>query len=304
MRKKSKLKKSDVVITIILSICIIAAAVALYMYYSISNDYEKSDVLYENTVTDYTVRNGDMSAPWYEMLGVNMKGLKEKNSEIIGWLFFENEDISYPILRSEDNEKYYRTAYDNTKASAGSIFMESLNTPDFSDLHTIIYGHNMKNLSMFGKLKYYKENDDYYDSHKYFQIIMPDRKYRYEVIAYKDVDAEGDFYTIYKQDSKDFKNFIEDKILKGSLINNNVELNDDSQIVSLSTCTASDEKRFAVSAVKIDEREMDSYYIPERVKEIKTESKNVNYLILILGSIFILVDIGVIIWIVVKSRHA
>ncbi len=304
MRKKTKLKKSDVVIIIILSICIIAAAVALYMYYSISNDYEKSDVLYENTVTDYTVRNGDMSAPWYEMLGVNMKGLKEKNNEIIGWLFFENEDISYPILRSEDNEKYYRTAYDNTKASAGSIFMESLNSPDFSDLHTIIYGHNMKNLSMFGKLKYYKENDDYYDSHKYFQIIMPDRKYRYEVIAYKDVDAEGDFFTIYKQDSKDFKNFIEDKILKGSLINNNVELNDDSQVVSLSTCTASDEKRFAVSAVKIDEREMDSYYIPERVKEIKTESKNVNYLILILGSIFILVDIGVIIWIVVKSRHA
>ena len=133
---------------------------------------------------------------------------------------------------------------------------------------------------------------------------MPDRKYRYEVIAYKDVDSEGDFYTIYKKDSKDFKNFIEDKILKGSLINNNVELNDDSQVVSLSTCTASDEKRFAVSAVKIDEREMDSYYIPERVKEIKTESKNVNYLILILGSIFILVDIGVIIWIVVKSRHA
>ncbi len=304
MRKKTKLKKSDVVIIIILSICIIAAAVALYMYYSISNDYEKSDVLYENTVTDYTVRNGDMSAPWYEMLGVNMKGLKEKNNEIIGWLFFENEDISYPILRSEDNEKYYRTAYDNTKTTAGSIFMESLNTPDFSDLHTIIYGHNMKNLSMFGKLKYYKENDDYYDSHKYFQIIMPDRKYRYEVIAYKDVDAEGDFYTIYKKDSKDFKNFIEDKILKGSLINNNVELNDDSQVVSLSTCTASDEKRFAVSAVKIDEREMDSYYIPERVKEIKTESKNVNYLILILGSIFILVDIGVIIWIVVKSRHA
>lgn len=304
MRKKTKLKKSDVVIIIILSICIIAAAGALYMYYSISNDYEKSDVLYENTVTDYTVRNGDMSAPWYEMLGVNMKGLKEKNNEIIGWLFFENEDISYPILRSEDNEKYYRTAYDNTKASAGSIFMESLNTPDFSDLHTIIYGHNMKNLSMFGKLKYYKENDDYYDSHKYFQIIMPDRKYRYEVIAYKYVDAEGDFYTIYKKDSKDFKSFIEDKILKGSLINNNVELNDDSQIVSLSTCTASDEKRFAVSAVKIDEREMDSYYIPERVKEIKTESKNVKYLILILGSIFVLVDIGVIIWIVVKSRHA
>ena len=278
MRKKTKLKKSDVVIIIILSICIIAAAVALYMYYSISNDYEKSDILYENTVTDYTARNGDMSAPWYEMLGVNMKGLKEKNNEIIGWLFFENEDISYPILRSEDNEKYYRTAYDNTKTTAGSIFMESLNTPDFSDLHTIIYGHNMKNLSMFGKLKYYKENDDYYDSHKYFQIIMPDRKYRYEVIAYKDVDAEGDFYTIYKKGSKDFKNFIEDKILKGSLINNNVELNDDSQIVSLSTCTASDEKRFAVSAVKIDEREMDSYYIPERVKEIKTESKNVNYL--------------------------
>ena len=57
-------------------------------------------------------------------------------------------------------------------------------------------------------------------------------------------------------------------------------------------------------AVKVDEREMDSYYIPERVKEIQTESKNVDYLILILGSIFILVDVGVIIWIVVKSKQA
>lgn len=303
MNNKTKIKKSDVVIIIILSICIITAAVAMYMYYSVSKDYEKSDVLYENTVTDYTVRNGDMSAPWYEMLGVNMKGLKEKNDEIIGWLFFENEDISYPILKSADNEKYYRTAYDNTEASAGSIFMESINSSDFSDLHTIIYGHNMKNLSMFGRLKYYKENDNYYDSHKYFQIILPDRKFRYEVIAYKDVDAEGDFYTIYKKDSKDFKRFIDDKILRDSLVNSNVELNDDSQIVSLSTCTASDVKRFAVSATKIDEREMDSYYIPVRVKETQSHSNNVNYLFLILGSIFILVDIGAIIWIVVKSKR-
>lgn len=302
MESKKKFKTSDIVVIVILAICIVVAGIALYMYYSIENDYEKSDELYRNTANEFTVRNGDPNAPWYEMLAVNMDGLKAKNNEIIGWLFFENEDISYPILRSEDNEKYFRTAYDGTQSGAGSIFMESKNAGDFNDLHTIIYGHNMKNLSMFGRLKNYKEDDSYYDSHKFFQIITPNKKYRCEVVAYKDADAEGSFYTIYKPEGKDFKKFVEDEILKGSLISTNPDIKDDSRIVSLSTCTASDEKRFVVSGLRVDEKDVDSSFMPTNVKETKIETKDKNYIFLILGIIFIVVDITAIIWIIVKRN--
>ena len=72
--------------------------------------------------------------------------------------------ISYPIVQGEDDVYYLTHTFNNTENSAGSIFMETLNSADFSDVHTILYGHNMKNGSMFGTLMEY-ESPSYLVAH-------------------------------------------------------------------------------------------------------------------------------------------
>ena len=189
------------------------------------------------------------SEQWYKKLYVDMENLQNVNSEIVAWLYFENEDISYPILHTTDNQKYLRTSYLGEELYSGSIFMETKNKVDFSDKHIILYGHNMKDLSMFGRLRFYREDSEYYKDHKYFQIITPNRYYRYQIISYNEVPATDKLYTVLRKNSEKVEAFVKDNILVGSNVFDTSSPYDN--YVTLSTCTVG-ENRFVVNAVCID----------------------------------------------------
>ena len=188
---------------------------------------------------------------WYELARVDLAGLRKVNSDICGWILFENEDISYPILYSGDDDKYLRTTYTGKEATAGSIFMEGENTPDFMDRHTIIYGHNMRNLSMFGKLKYYRTEEGYYDEHAYFQIFTEETVYRYMIFSCFQVNAEDPLYTVYGPDA-DISDFVNKQMVKRSKVTSVGELPEELHVITLSTCTTGD-NRFVVCAALVDE---------------------------------------------------
>ena len=117
---------------------------------------------------------------WYTDVDVKLEELQQVNADIIGWIRFDNlEQLSYPVLYSGDDEKYLRTDIYGNQTIAGCIFMEGMNTPDFQDYHTILYGHNMKNGSMFAQLKKFSQNSDIYNQSKYFWIFTPEKNYRY-----------------------------------------------------------------------------------------------------------------------------
>ena len=190
---------------------------------------------------------------WYHYIDVDVVGLRSQNPDIVGWIYFENEDISYPLLYSGD-DYYLRRDHTGADSVAGSIYIEGHNKPDLSDVHTLIYGHNMRNLSMFGKLKYYKDEDGYYDNHRYFQIMLEDVIYRYEIFAYKDVDRiTGGIYTVFCEADEDFKDFVDTEICKGSYIPADMDVNEDTHILTLSTCSSDSGERFTISALRIDE---------------------------------------------------
>ena len=86
-------------------------------------------------------------------LRIDFDKLKKLNPEIIAWIYIPGLKISYPVMHTGDNNKYLHTTYRGTYAYAGSIFMDCDNDPDFYDRHTIIYGHNMNNGTMFGRLR-------------------------------------------------------------------------------------------------------------------------------------------------------
>lgn len=189
---------------------------------------------------------------WYRMRAVDFTELKSINSDVIGWIFFENGDISYPILQGQTNDEYIDTSYDGKSSRAGAIYIESENKPDFSDLHTLIYGQDMRNDSMFGSLRNYSEEEDYIDDHDFFQIITPTVSYRYEIVSYKNVPKNDLIYQIFDSNTVGFSDFLDGKIMSGMYVKHNYIPDCHDHVVTLSTCP-SDDGQFVVSAVRVEE---------------------------------------------------
>lgn len=216
--------------------------------------YYKSNQLYDSIEQAYVKTYSDevRQVPWQEMMDVDMEALQNINPDVAGWIYIEGTDISYPIMFSGDDEAYLRTTIDKQYATAGSIFLEGYNLKDFSDSHNIIYGHNMRNLSMFGKLRYYKSDENYYDEHKYFQIITPTGKYRFEIFSYFDTEPGSWVYTVPYYDDPEFQEYI-DKLVSHSYrkvsVANSVTSGD--KVVTLSTCSAQ-KMRFTVHGYLCD----------------------------------------------------
>lgn len=218
-------------------------------------DQEEDDDKVEKepfVVKDYTFRyTGD----WQEQVMVDLPTIASKYPDVKGWLFFENDDISYPIMYSGEDELYLRTTFDGKYAKAGSIFLEGANSVDFSDSHTILYGHNMRNRSMFGGLKDYYIQPNYYDYHEYFQIITFDAngnvvKNRYKVFAYYKTPYYSDVYTIIREECDEMTALVQG-MQAASLRDCDTYVTAADKVVTLSTCS-SGENRFTVHAVLVD----------------------------------------------------
>ena len=212
--------------------------------------------LVKKTDGDLETEPEDDPNAWYHDIDVDFAGLKEQNEDIVGWIYFEDEEsISYPLLYSGD-DYYLRRNYLKEEETAGSIYIDGNNSPDLDDAHTLIYGHNMRNLSMFGNLKFYKTEEDYFENHRHFQLITETGAYRYEIFAYKDVGTlTGGIYTTWKYVDDDFKKFVEDSICQGSYVDADIDVDDETHIVTLSTCSYDSDVRFTVRAVRVDEHE-------------------------------------------------
>lgn len=112
---------------------------------------------------------------------VNFKQYLDINEHVIAYLVIPDTDIEYPILRHPENEQYYlKHNMDGSKGYPGCIFVETFNAADFEDAATIVYGHNMKNDTMFGALDMYKSKE-FRENHPYFMVYTPEGLNIYEV---------------------------------------------------------------------------------------------------------------------------
>ena len=113
---------------------------------------------------------------------IDFAGLKEINDDCVAWIYIEDTVINYPVLQGSDNAYYLKHLIDGKWNSAGSIFMDSRVNADLSDRHSIIYGHHMKNGTMFSGLAQYKKQA-YYDEHPTRLLITPEQTYQIEFFA-------------------------------------------------------------------------------------------------------------------------
>lgn len=193
---------------------------------------------------------------WSADVKINFEELKKENQDIVAWIRFDHPeelDISYPVLYSGDNEKYLRSDIYGEKHTAGCIFLEGLNQPDFSDCYGIIYGHNMRDGSMFGNLKRYNE-DGFYENNQYFTLYTEEKAYRYQIFSYHAAKNGGDVYRVGFLPDEEYQAFI-DELVEASDKETGIRPDKTDRILTLSTCTGDGySKRFVVHAVCVDEQ--------------------------------------------------
>lgn len=183
-------------------------------------------------------------------MGVDFAALKAINPDVKGWLYIEALDISYPVVQGPDNDTYLHTTYEGTSNFAGSIFLDYQNQGDFSDGNTIVYGHNMKNLSMFGKLKQMKEQEKYKDS-VYFWMMTPESNDVYQIFSAFYTEADSDVYTLYSGGGEAFAQYLNTMAARSEILVEQPPMDENSHIIVLSTCAASDTTgRFVVLGVR------------------------------------------------------
>ena len=129
--------------------------------------------------------------------------------------------------------------------------MEYQNRSDFSDPNTIIYGHNMKNGSMFGKLKRLV-NDGAYQKNPYFWILTPQGSLCYRIFSLKKVSVDSDVYSLFSGADDSFVRFAEKMKQESDVATGEMTFTDQSKIVTLSTCTGDSARRFVVQGVRVN----------------------------------------------------
>ena len=188
----------------------------------------------------------------WDTADIELDKLMEAYPEMVGWVYFEDGHISYPIMQSENNEKYSKLDYTGEEAPTGAIFLDYRSSADFADANSIVYGHNMKDGTMFGSLREYRKDPAYYNDHMYFQIITPQKAYRYLIFEYMDVPET---YVLYDYVSDAALEFVKDAepVRIKSYMDSEIPVNKDSKVVTLSTCTKKDDLQFVVLGVLVEE---------------------------------------------------
>lgn len=182
---------------------------------------------------------------------VDFKKLHEINEDVIGWIYIGAFPISYPVLYAENNDAYLRTTIEHKSNNAGSIFVDHACSPDFRDRNTVIYGHNMHDLSMFGKLKWFLEPEngtDYFGKDDSIWIITPDRTFKYKIFSIYITSPDGDAYTLFQRDTELFADWCRKmkEMTKVQTVPN--RFTNRTRVITLSTCAATTDKRLVVLA--------------------------------------------------------
>ena len=180
---------------------------------------------------------------------VDFAALRENGPDIIAWLTIPDTAVNYPVTQSEDNDYYLHHLYDGTYNKTGCLFADFENKKDFSDRNTIIYGHNMRNGSMFASLNEYKEQS-YYDSHPQVYLVTPEAGYICDIFtAFEAKPKEsGSETSPWKMDWKDDGAYTTwlSAMSDRSMIETDVTVTSSDRVLTLSTCTPGGASRFTV----------------------------------------------------------
>ena len=172
-------------------IAVFVAAAAIWLVFSyryrqqLSNEEHTYKEIQNKLIRENTWKDTDKISflDIAKIPDVDFNSLKKHNNDIYAWIQIPKLGISYPVLQHKRINNYYLTHnLDKSFGYPGCIFSETGSKKDFSDALTVLYGHNMKNGSMFGMLHRF-DNTDFSKVKCYINIITPISKIRYKIVT-------------------------------------------------------------------------------------------------------------------------
>ena len=183
---------------------------------------------------------------------IDFTELTKRCPDAYAWIRIPDTNVDYPIVQHPtDNSYYLNHSAEGGYKFAGAIYTENYNTKDFTDPNTVIYGHNMKNGSMFETLHKFSDKA-FFDEHKEFEIYLPDKVLTYRVFAAYVYDDRHLLKAFDFSDPEVFRMYLRDiQFMRGMGYNVDTEpeLTADDRIVTLSTCNSNSSQRYLVQGV-------------------------------------------------------
>ena len=184
-------------------------------------------------------------------LCIEWEELRESMPDAVAWLFLPSVSISYPVMQGEDNCFYLHHAGNGEELFAGSVFLDARNSPDFSDDNSVLYAHNMRDKSMFGRLKEIPEKVR--EEQVFFWLFTPARDHLCRVFSCRKAEAGDPAYTLRLPEED--RAFWISELLERAERSPGALPDLGSRIVTLSTCTEDSEIRLIVQGVEVFCRE-------------------------------------------------
>ena len=166
---------------------------------------------------------------------VDFDALRAINPDVVGWLIIDGTNINYPVVQGKDNQYYLRHLFTGEYNASGCIFLDSRNAGDFSNQHSILYGHHMDNGTMFNGLMEYKEQA-FYDARPSALLLTPAANYEIKFFSGYVANVRADAWQVEFQSDEDFSGWLHAVKLK-SLFHSNAEPGSSDTVLTLSTCS-------------------------------------------------------------------
>lgn len=225
-----------VMMAVLLVIFLSSMAVILY----VQREYRISEKLYSQASGQYTARVEEAGEdtvsglPSAAPIEVDFDALLAENADVVGWIYCEDTPIDYLVVQGSDNDYYLKRSYDGAYSAAGTIFIDANNQAGLADCNTIIYGHHMKNGSMFASLEEWADQE-FYEEHPVIWYLTPERNYRIVLQSGCTTSAHAEIYTIYAEPGEEFDHYVE-YVLAKSDFQPIFQLEGTGHYVMLSTC--------------------------------------------------------------------
>jgi sortase B len=262
---------------VVFVLCAVALGVSLFMFFDTLSDERQAqeDKKVNQSIADTTVATYINESGEVEFIKPTEYDRKLHNDELtahfsainpdyIGYIWIDGCEISDPVFRGEDNEKYLAMTYYGAKNKAGAVFMDwrTVIKPDYVSPNIVLYGHNQKDGTMFGNLKKYRMEDGFYQKNPFVRFNTKYSVGDYVIFAYfvtnalPEQDSEGEVfrYHDYSEQLRDENTFYTylDEVYKRSYIIPPLDVRFGDELLTLSTCsTEFRDSRFVVFARKL-----------------------------------------------------
>ncbi len=207
---EARQRRTRRIFAVLFPACALLLVVALFQYIGTQQEYDRAEAEYDELARQAFPDSSDPAGLETEYLPVveeemllpeeerpiTLAEVMQRNEDCVAWIEIPDTQVNYPLVQGPDNDRYLNRTFLGNVNSAGAIFLDYRNNQDMSSLHSIIYGHNMKNGSMFGSLNNYVNDAAYIEAHPIIKVHNGSEVLNYRVVSARVGDKWDDAYRV------------------------------------------------------------------------------------------------------------